>query len=424
MKEKIIVIGGGVSGLMAAKELADKGFEVIILEANERLGGRVNTLIDTKFDMPIESGAEFIHGDLPLTQQLLKKAKINYHPIGEERIFVKDGQWNSPDDPIPHWDLLIKKMKEVKIDITIAHFLEMYFPEEQYESLRLNVKRYAEGFDLADINTASTIALRNEWMNEDEDQYRIDGGYHMLVQYLAQECKKKGALIYTSCAATKIEWGINTVNVSTANGKFESNKIIITVPLSILQKNNKNQNSIQFTPAIKEQKMAAAQIGFGSVIKIFLQFDTPFWEERSKDIAFIISDQKVPTWWTQIPNKSCILTGWLGGPAAKELTDATDNAIIKIAIESLANIFSIKFETIKSALKVSKIVHWSQDPYSLGGYSFATTQTAAAIKLLQQGVEQTLFFAGEGLYEGDFPGTVEAALTTGRNVAKDIIGLR
>jgi monoamine oxidase len=423
MKEKIIVIGGGVSGLMAAKELADKGFEVIILEANERLGGRINTLIDTKFDMPIESGAEFIHGDLPLTQQLLKKAKINYHPIGEERVFVIDGQWNSPDDPIPHWDLLIKKMKEVKIDITIAHFLEMYFSEEQYESLRLNVKRYAEGFDLADINTASTIALRNEWMNEDEDQYRIDGGYHMLIQYLAQECKKKGALIYTSCAATKIDWKINTVSVQTTNGKFESNKIIITVPLSILQKNNKDQNSIQFTPAIKEHKMAASQIGFGSVIKIFFQFDTPFWEEKSKDIAFIISDQKVPTWWTQIPNKSSILTGWLGGPAAKELTDATDTAIIKIAIESLANIFSIESETIKAALKVSKIVHWSQDPYSLGGYSFATTQTAAARKLLQQGVEQTLFFAGEGLYEGDFPGTVEAALTTGRNVAKDIIGL-
>jgi len=132
MKEKIIVIGGGVAGLMATKELTEKGIEVILLEANERLGGRINTLLDVQFDVPVEAGAEFIHGDLPLTQQLLKKAKINYHAIGEERVFIKNGRWDAPDDPIPHWDLLIKRMKEVTIDITIAHFLDLYFSEEQY----------------------------------------------------------------------------------------------------------------------------------------------------------------------------------------------------------------------------------------------------------------------------------------------------
>jgi monoamine oxidase len=425
MKEKVIVIGGGVAGLMAAKELTEKGIDVILLEANERLGGRANTLLDTKFDMPIEAGAEFIHGDLPLTQQLLKKAKINYHAIGEERVFVKNGEWDSTEDPIPHWDLLIKKMKEVTIDITIAHFLDLYFSEEQYESLRINIRRYAEGFDLADIATASTIALRNEWMNEEEDQYRIDGGYHMLVQWLAQECKKKGALIYTSCGAKTINWKNDAVKISTTTGKiFEADKAIITVPLSILQKSNKDENVLQFKPAIKEQKAAAAQIGFGSVIKIFLQFDEPFWEARSKQLTFIISDQQVPTWWTQVPNRSNMLTGWLGGPNADKLISTKDGIIIKMALESLANIFSIDYDILKTKLTTHKIINWANDPYTFGAYSFATTQTAAARKLLQQGVEQTLFFAGEGIYEGESPGTVEAALTSGRDVARTIIKLQ
>lgn len=424
MKDTIIIIGGGAAGLMAAKELTEKGIEVILIEANERLGGRINTLLDTKFDIPIEAGAEFIHGDLPLTQQLLKKAKINFHPIGEERVFVKNGQWNASDDPIPHWDLLMKKMKEVKMDITIAHFLEMYFAEEQYESLRINIRRFAEGFDLADITTASTIALRNEWMNEEEDQYRIDGGYHMLIQYLAQECKKKGALIHTSCAVTKIEWVNNSVKIFTITGKiFVANKAIITLPLGIVQK-NKSPNAIEFKPAIKAQKAAAAQIGFGAVIKFLLQFDEPFWEEKSKQVAFIISDQQVPTWWTQVPAKSAMITGWLGGQTAIALLTAKENDLLKMALESLSNIFSIEYDTLKAQLRTYKIINWAEDPYSLGAYSFATTQTLAARKLLQQGVEQTLFFAGEGLYEGDYPGTVEAALTTGKNVAKDIIGLK
>ncbi|HTB51578.1 MAG TPA: NAD(P)/FAD-dependent oxidoreductase [Ferruginibacter sp.] len=421
MKEKVIVIGAGAAGLMAAKELAKKGIDVIILEANERIGGRINTILDPAFDLPIESGAEFIHGNLPLTIQLLKTAKINFHPIGDERAFVKNGEWNSSADPIPHWDTLIKKMKDVTTDITIADFLERYFAEEKCESLRSNIRRYAEGFDLADIHTASTIALRNEWMQEEHEQYRINGGYDMLIQYLAQQCKKRGALIYTSCAATKIEWQRDTVKVFTKDGRsFESNKVIITVPVSILQKNNDDQNAIRFEPAIDEQKSAAGKIGYGSVIKIFLQFDHPFWEEKSKDLAFIISDQMVPTWWTQTPDKSATLIGWLGGPSAKALMKADEKIIIKLSLESLAVIFSIEFDTLQSYLKMYKISDWSQDPFSLGAYSFATTQTSEARKLLKRPVQQTLFFAGEGLYEGDYPGTVEAALITGRDVARSI----
>ena len=75
----VIIIGGGAAGLMAAYELSKHKLPVTVLEAKDRLGGRIHTINDSSFSQPIELGAEFIHGDLPLTLSLLHKAAINYH---------------------------------------------------------------------------------------------------------------------------------------------------------------------------------------------------------------------------------------------------------------------------------------------------------------------------------------------------------
>src|SRR5262245_44670131 len=76
-KQTVIIVGAGASGLMAALELADK-FMVIVLEANKRIGGRIHTVKSTQSSLCVEAGAEFIHGNLPVTFNLLKQAGINY----------------------------------------------------------------------------------------------------------------------------------------------------------------------------------------------------------------------------------------------------------------------------------------------------------------------------------------------------------
>ncbi len=89
--------------------------------------------------------------------------------------------------------------------------------------------------------------------------------------------------------------------------------MIITVSLGVLQ-----SGSIQFKPALTDHAIAIQGIGFGTVIKFLLEFKTSFWKEFDDDIGFLLTDEEIPTWWTQLPGESNLLTGWLGGPKAAE----------------------------------------------------------------------------------------------------------
>ncbi|RYZ18277.1 MAG: hypothetical protein EOP49_49840, partial [Sphingobacteriales bacterium] len=120
----------------------------------------------------------------------------------------------------------------------------------------------------------------------------------------------------------------------------------------------------------------------------------------------------------QSPAESCILAGWLGGPGARALKNAGDSILHRLAIESLANIFSKPASFITSALVAYKIVDWNITPYVNGAYSYAGVRTKEARRLLQTPVENTLYFAGEAISSGKAPGAVEAALESAWNVVQ------
>lgn len=313
------------------------------------------------------------------------------------------------------WDQLVERMRSPLADTTLEKFLEDYYNGDEHAQLRKQVESFAMGFDLADINAVSIKSLYKEWVNE-ETQYRIIGGYGELIKWLSAQCIDSGCTIITETKVQRVEWKNNEVKVIAENKPpYLGAKVLVTVPISILQ-----QGLITFDPAIDNYSEAFQSIGFGSVIKIALEFNAPFWKE---DAGFIFSDEAVPTWWTQAPGRSNILTGWVGGPKAKQLSSKLDEQIVDKSIISLASIFDLQAADLRLNLKASKVFNWTKEPSFLGGYSYGTPSSSEGRDILHLPVNNTIFFAGEGYHAGDTPGTVEAAIDTAIQQAEKILSM-
>jgi monoamine oxidase len=410
-KPTIIIIGAGIAGLAAARELSQK-YKVIILEGQQRIGGRINTLASG--ETVIEAGAEFVHGKAPHTYKLLKEAGIKTIPVAGTMYRKEGGKWNEQDEMIEGWDKLIKEMKRADPNITLTEFLHEHYSKEEHANFRRHVIAFAEGFDVADPGKVSVQSLYKEWSKTEEENSRVEGGYIRLINFLHKECLSAGCEILTGHTVKQVDWLENEVTVYTSdNQKFEGQKLIVTAPVSILQK-ALGVASINFTPPIDDYVKAASNTGFGTVVKVIFHFHQPFWKE---DTAFVFSDEMIPTWWTQYPNSPSLLTGWAGGPLAERMSDLGDDEITEKALLSLAAIFNLTIAELKQNLLQSWVFNWSKSEYASGAYSYATPATPGARKLLNTPLADTVFFAGESIHEGNSPGTVEAALTNGIETA-------
>jgi monoamine oxidase len=426
----ILIIGAGACGLMAAYEISKTGKKVIVVEGQHRIGGRIHTIHDHNFLMPVETGAEFIHGDFPVTTSLLKEAGINYYPLEGKMFHFRNGELYKDSDFIEQSNILEKRMNELEEDMTINDFLQKYFPGEKYKDLRDTTRGFVEGYDAADADKASTFAFREEWSGGDMKQYRIEGGYQKLIDYLESRCKAAGVTIITGTTIKNISWHKNKVEAkSESQNVFHASKILITIPPLLLYE-TESKASIAFLPAISSKINAAENIGYGNVIKTTIQFNEAFWKSETitkhlhtslEKLGFLLSDAFIPTWWTQLPYPLPILTGWLAGPKAKKLHDVEDEVILQEALHSLAFIFQSTAEDLEKKITAWNVTNWFKNPFSMGAYSYATLQSETARNELRQPVEDTIYFAGEALDNKGQSGTVEAALQDGKRAAQKMI---
>jgi monoamine oxidase len=273
-----------------------------------------------------------------------------------------------------------------------------------------------EGYDAADPERASILALREEWMDGGRNtQARIIGGYGALVEFLTAECRNHGVAIHLGSAVSAIEASKGRGVVRCANGDaHEYDAVVLTVPLPLLKE-------IVLPPAERERAAAAAHIGFGNVIKILLRFGTRWWVDKRMDLAdltFLLSDARIPVWWTQHPADLPVLTGWFGGPKTEAMANLGEHELIEAGLVSLAEIFGFDPKHLVAA----RAINWAHDPLAGGAYSYATPETRAAQAVLSRIDGGAVFFSGEALYRGRDIGTVEAALASGLATVRTVLG--
>lgn len=419
----VIVIGAGASGLIAAYELSLVGKKVAVIEARGRYGGRIHTITNNRFSTPIESGAEFIHGKLELTKNLLKKAGISTFEVRGELWQKYANELSRQEDFIEDYSDLEKKFKQIKEDLPVSTFIEKYLSEDKYEELRFSLKNYVEGYYAADTSKASTYALCEELNTSDEEQFRIDGGYSQLIRFLAEQSREHGCTFYYSHVVEQVNWSRNKIEVITRPGSFHAAKVLITTSLGVLQ-----NEKIKFNPGIPDKMNAVKGLGFGPVIKIILEFNEAFWKKKEytgnndlSKMSFLFSSQEIPTWWTMYPRETSLLTGWVAGPRAEALKNCSNDEILYKSLLALQSIFSLEVSFLEQTLKSWAVYNWATDEYNLGGYAFDVVNGHHFRQILKEPLLDCVYFAGEALFEGPEIGTVEAALVSGRDTAYNII---
>lgn len=402
---------------MAGRDLARAGHKVIVLEARDRIGGRIWELPADQFGYRAEGGAEFIHGEAPVTRTLARDAGLTLvrGRRDGERWDKRGGTLTDQEPDVPGFEELPGKLAGLNSDLPIAQFLDRYFAAEKYAAMRRSIIRMTEGYDAADPNRASTLALRDEWLGGGLRQsHRVAEGYGALMDYLAAEIRKHGGAIHFNTAVKAIHGnevhGVDGVTLT-------AERILNTVPLPVL-------HNIEFQPAIPEKLKAADAIGYGDVIKLLLRFKDIWWSRAlGRDLSrlsFMISDEFIPTWWTQYPRLHPVLTGWFAGPRAAK-SKLSEPELIERGIEGLARIFEKDTAKVRESLIAARALHWGQDPFARGAYSYATPESHAAQDELTKPVSGVLYYAGEALYRGADMGTVEAALANGKETAAAII---
>lgn len=391
---RVIVVGAGVAGLGAARELASHGLEPLVLEARERCGGRVLSVHDPASPVPLELGAEFVHGVHPVLGSVLREANATIVQMEGEHLSLDNAGDTGGD-----WEAM-GRIFEAMSQAPEQSFAEFIAGVEAPAGVKRAATSYVEGFNAALKEEVSVAWLNEE--GDDEPGFRVLNGYDVVPQFLA-----RGLDIRYSTPVRRIRWKRGEVIAETDSGEFEAPRAIVTAPLAAM---------CGIDPEPDVLRRAKAAIGAGQAIRITLRFREAVWEKHPR-LSFLHGDAPFPVWWTQYPVWAPVITGWAAGPRALALEGKSADELRGVALASLCKIL----KDDPGAPVASYFHDWRADPWARAAYSYVRVNGLGVQRELAEPIDGTISFAGEAIAPAGQVGTVHGALASGLEAARKFV---
>ena len=423
---KILVVGAGISGLGAAKELHDSGYEVTVLEARNKIGGRINT--DRSLGFPLERGANWIHSNklesnrlMSMKEELGLKTNITSLSVADNfKLFDKNGKIiNLSEDDLEKIEFRIGLTAYIASYIyptatleDIIGFLKKirlisFAPNVVFQAILQNLELSAAE-DSKNI-PIGTLVAEAEYMENAGNDEEVFGGFDQFTNHLS-----KNLDIKLNTPVSKIDYSSKNVKVFASDNIYIADAVVVTVPLGVLQK-----NLIEFVPDLPEKKKEAIKnINWGNVNKVIFKFPYNFWGDAKT--FFIERDDRhaFSTWLSnEVMVNEPVIYSFFSGDFSRNMEKRSDDYIIEEAMKSLKVAYGNDIPEPEAYL----ITRWGLEPYILGSYS-APGHNQDDLKLrteLANQIENKIFFAGEATSVNEY-GFAHAALYTGLREAKKI----
>ena len=371
----VVVIGAGAAGVAAARQLTEAGVNVIVLEARERIGGRVFTRHEQESAVPIELGAEFIHGSADELNDILEDARLASVDVSGQRYAAGGSRPRPLDDFWEQLDRVMRRLPKPQArDRSFQDFLDTRPGGRALVRERRLALQWVEGFHAADPRVISARALAEGGSPGDDVEERrlgrVINGYDRVIEWLAAPLTGR---IRLGAVVTQVRWqpGNVAIDVRTperdSRSAVDARAAIVAVPLGVLKASPHDVGAIEFSPALVQKRKALDGLAVGTVIRVVLRLRERVWTPGYETLSFLhSSDPDFPTWWTAYPMRAPLIVGWRGGPGARPLAQLSVDELESRAVSALARQLHVSRQRLRSLVDGFWTHNWEHDPVRTG----------------------------------------------------------